>query len=137
MDIKDFTREYESPSHNWIVYILVDINLIVSANGPERVNISLKQPIIAYNISTGLYNNILKARLFGKEGDVLEIEFDWNERKLHFIVNGTDLGNALINRYGKVVDLSLGQNKISIGSMSNGECNIEGLKTKTPRMKLW
>ena len=33
---------------------------------------------------------------FAKDGDVLQIKFNWKESTLHFIVNGNDFGNSLM-----------------------------------------
>ena len=36
-----------------------------------------------------------KGKKLVKEGDILQIKFDWKENSLHYIANGEDLWNAL------------------------------------------
>ena len=43
--------------------------------------------------------------VFGNQGDVLQIRFNWKESTLHFITNGNDLGNCLVTWKGKKVEI--------------------------------
>ena len=43
---------------------------------------------------------------FGDKGDILQIKFNWKVSKLHFIINGDDLGNCLVTWKGEKVEIS-------------------------------
>ena len=60
-----------------------------------------------YNDSIKSWSNI---ELFGKEGDVLQIKFIWDEiSTLNYIINGEDLGNMLLTEDGQIAKIKCEQ----------------------------
>lgn len=57
--------------------------------------------VIAYNGRTHSYSD---RNLFCKTNDELVMIFNWKKKSLHFIINGSDLGNALKDYNGKLLE---------------------------------
>ena len=91
---------------NLIVGLLPNEDDLLNTKDNEPFMLMCKWMVRAYVFSvvggtflTSTSSNYTYAddKSFAKEGDTLQIDLNWNEGTLHFITNGRDWGNALVD----------------------------------------
>lgn len=60
-------------------------------------------------VSGPTIRNYCHSKFYGKQGDIIQLKFNWKQPSLHYIVNGKDLGNALMDNEGTLNKVSESQ----------------------------